>query len=57
MYPALGIADSPINVEFVARYKRYREEKPEFFEDPGWPVILVKECAAHLGEDEAQRVR
>src|SRR5579871_6905935 len=57
MYPALGIADSPINVEFVARYKRYREEKPEFFDDPAWPVTLVRECATALGEDKSQRVR
>jgi hypothetical protein len=48
LYPALGIANTPLNDEFVARYNRYREEKPEFFRDPAWPVILAKECADFL---------
>jgi hypothetical protein len=50
LYPALGVPNTPLNIEFVTRYNLYRIEKPEFFGDPAWPVILVKECAAALGE-------
>jgi len=50
LYPDLAVAYTPLNIEFVARYNRYRREKPAFFEDPAWPVILVKECAAAIGE-------
>jgi len=50
LYPDLGIADSPLNREFVARYRSYQRLQPDFFQDPAWPVILVKECAAVIGE-------
>jgi hypothetical protein len=53
-YPALGIAHSPLNEEFVARYWRYHREQPEFFRDPAWPVILAKECADDLGDPAAK---
>ncbi|MEP6668134.1 MAG: hypothetical protein ABJF10_03220 [Chthoniobacter sp.] len=50
LYPDLAVAYTPLNIEFVARYHRYRREKPAFFQDPAWPVLLVKECAAAIGE-------
>lgn len=50
LYPDLGVANSPLNREFVARYRSYQRLQPDFFQDPAWPVILVKECAAALGE-------
>jgi hypothetical protein len=50
LYPDLGVPYSPLNVEFVARYNRYRRERPEYFKDPAWPVTLVKECAAAINE-------
>ncbi len=48
LYPALGTANTPLNNEFVARYNRYRQDRPEFFRDPSWPLILAKECADYL---------
>lgn len=45
LYPDLGQAGSAMNREFVARVKRYRSEKPEFFRDTGWPVTLAEEIA------------
>ena len=43
-YPALGVANSPLNLEFLARLKRYQVEKPEMFSDPEWPTKLAEEC-------------
>jgi hypothetical protein len=44
LYPELGIAGSPLNIAFVARLKRYKIEKAEFFSEPDWPIRLAKEC-------------
>ena len=43
-YPALGVADSPLNREFLVRAKRYQVGKPELFNDPEWPTKLAEEC-------------
>ncbi len=48
LYPDLGVADSPLNKEFVERVKIYRIEKKEFFAEPDWPVRLAKECSDAL---------
>ena len=50
IYPALGVAGSPLNREFVARHKRYQTEKPDFFADPEWPTKLAVECAKAIGQ-------
>jgi hypothetical protein len=49
IYPALGVAGSPLNREFVIRHNRYKTEKPDFFTDPEWPTKLAAECAQALG--------
>jgi hypothetical protein len=43
-YPALGVAGSPMNVEYVRRYKSRLAEHPEYFADPDWPTRLAREC-------------
>lgn len=48
LYPDLGVADSPLNKEFVERVKIYRIEKKEFFAEPDWPMRLAKECSEAL---------
>lgn len=50
LYPDLGIANSPLNREFVIRYNSYQRLEPEIFQNPAWPVILAKESAAAIGE-------
>jgi hypothetical protein len=50
LYPELGVADSPLNREFVTRYRSYQRLDPDFFQDPAWPVVLVKQCAAVIVE-------
>jgi hypothetical protein len=50
LYPELGVANSPLNREFVARYRSYQRLQPDFFQEPAWPVILVRESAAALGD-------
>jgi hypothetical protein len=47
-YPALGVADSPLNREFRARYYRYRTANPAYFNDKEWPVHLAAESQAAL---------
>jgi len=49
LYPDLGVANSPLNREFVTRYHSYQRLEPDFFQDPTWPVKLVKESAAIVG--------
>ncbi len=43
-YPELGIANSKLNKEFLARAARYRRDKPGFFSAEEWPTILALEC-------------
>jgi hypothetical protein len=43
-YPDLGVAGSKLNTEFVARHKRYQQERPDYFRDPSWPLRLAEEC-------------
>jgi hypothetical protein len=50
LYPDLGVANSPLNREFVVRYQSYKRLEPDFFDNPAWPVILVKEAANVVGE-------
>lgn len=47
-YPALGVAGSAFNREFVARVQSAREGKPGFFDDPKWPLLLADEVARAL---------
>ena len=42
-YPALGVAGSALNTMFVARYKLYQQQRPEYFRDPSWPIRLAEE--------------
>lgn len=50
LYPELGVPNSPLNREFVIRYNSYQRLEPEIFQNPSWPIILVKESAAAIGE-------
>lgn len=47
-YPALGIAGSTFNTEFLALYNRYKKERPEYFSNAQWPVSLADEVAHKL---------
>ena len=49
LYPGLGMAGSPLNKEFVARVKRYKADKKEFFAEPDWPIRLAEECNVEAG--------
>ena len=47
-HPDLGVGGSPLNKEFVARYKRYQAVESAFFDNPSWPLTLAEECAQAL---------
>jgi len=42
-YPELGVRGSKLNAAFLARYKTYKQLKPEYFADLSWPVRLAEE--------------
>jgi hypothetical protein len=50
LYPDLAVAKSPLNTEFVSRYRRYKVQNPDYFIDPDWPTKLAKESAEALGQ-------
>lgn len=48
LYPQLGVLNSPLNREFVARYKNYQATNKDFFRQPHWPLILAAESEEAL---------
>ena len=44
-YPTLSIGGSPLNAAFVARYKLYKQTRPEYFNDAAWPMNLAVEVS------------
>ena len=50
VFPALGVRDSPLNREFVARYQRYQATNKEYFNNPNWPLILAAESQAAISQ-------
>ena len=43
LYPELGVLNSPINREFVTRYKKYKATNNAYFNDHNWPLALASE--------------
>jgi hypothetical protein len=48
LYPALGVAGSPFNQDFVARVQEARQKRPELFQTAEWPLVLALETAATM---------
>ena len=44
-YPALSIGGSRLNAAFVARYKLYKQTRPEYFTESAWPMNLAEEVS------------
>lgn len=44
-YPQLGVANSPMNRAFVARYQQIKANAPSYLRDPSWPLHLADEVA------------
>lgn len=44
-YPALAAANSAFSREYLARYNRYKQERPTYFQDTLWPLALADEIA------------
>lgn len=53
-YPDLKVKDSPLNSEFVSRYNRYRNERPEFFDSADWPIKLAEEAKSAIAGRNGQ---
>ena len=54
-FPALRVANSPLNREFVTRFHRYQSTNQAYFKDNDWPLHLAAESQAAL--DKAQSGR
>ncbi len=48
-YPALGIANSPLNQRFVALYNSKKQDDPDFLVKEDWPMLLAQQAATDLG--------
>ena len=49
LYPALAVANSAFNAQFLARYSQYRQADPfGFLRGPGWPMKLAIFTAGDL---------
>jgi hypothetical protein len=42
-YPELAVAGSKLNTAFVARYKAYQQQRPDYFREVSWPLRLAEE--------------
>ena len=51
-FPSLGTANSPLNAEFVRRYRLYQRNSPYYFQNPEWPTRLAEESAKALNSQE-----
>jgi hypothetical protein len=56
-YPDLGVAGSKLNAAFVARYKLYQQQRPEYFRDNTWPIRLAEEVEHDINSGSGGRVR
>jgi len=54
-YPALSIADSPLNREFRARFRHYQATNPAYFNDKEWPLHLAAESQTAIDQGRAGR--
>jgi uncharacterized membrane protein YqaE (UPF0057 family) len=53
LYPELAIEGSPLNREFIRRYKRYLRLGTRNLSDPDWAVKLARECKEDIDEATA----
>lgn len=53
LYPDLAVLDSPLNKLFRETYTRYKEVRPEYFNDPRWPIKLAQQTARQLNAQRA----
>ena len=47
-YPQLAVVNSPLNREFVTRYKQLQATNPDYFKQSNWPLTLAAECEAAI---------
>lgn len=53
-YPKVGVKDSPENQLFVERFNEFKKDRPEFFDEPEWPIYLAEGLAKEQGWQRAQ---
>jgi hypothetical protein len=53
IYPELAVEGSPLNREFIRRYRRYLRLGTRNLSDPDWAVKLARECKEDIDEATA----
>jgi hypothetical protein len=48
-YPAIGVKGSEENALFLERFRKMKEERPEFFDEEEWPLFLAEGVASEQG--------
>jgi hypothetical protein len=48
LYPSLGVANTPLNREFIRHYIEYQRTRKEYFDDPEWPTKMAGESQAAI---------
>lgn len=48
LYPALGAADTELNLLFIKHYRELKASGAAFTQEPSWPVLLAKRCDDEL---------
>ena len=51
-FPELGKANSPLNAEFIRRYRLHRLNSPDYFRNPEWPTELAEESTKALNSQD-----
>jgi len=46
LYPALGVANSPLNLKFLQLYKEVQARNPKLLTQPDWPLLIAKQAVA-----------
>jgi hypothetical protein len=45
-FPQVGVNGSAANKAYVSRYRKYQQERPEYFKSQDWPLRLAEEVSA-----------
>lgn len=51
LYPQLGVADSTFAKKFQQLRRQQELGNPDYFNNPQWPILLARECAAQLAAE------
>lgn len=54
-FPDIARAGTRLNAEYQSRFRKYKAEKPRYFDDLDWPIRLAEECDRDIRAGVAPR--